>query len=334
MGMWRSVVAAAIAVPLACAATAGIVSSARAETQGIVAVANDLPITELDITQRIELRKVLGDPPLDRQQALKSIIDDQVKIIEARRLMMLPTDADITDRMQRIAKGMKLTREQLLANLKKAGISEASFRSYLQASVAFGRIIAAKFREEVKASPAEVDAKMAEIDKTIGAQMRKLMNDPRMKPLTVYSLMEVTLPIDGQDPGLLQSRAIEAQQVLQNFKGCNNAKRAAEGVFNVKIGKKFDADGAKLPKPMKQALDKAGEGRAIGPMRSKAGIQLVALCGVRTLTPPKPDFKMPSREQIERIVINEKYDRLEEKYQLQARDKVYVEYRNSNYAQQ
>jgi len=334
MTVWQSMVAAVIAVPLAFGAASVAPGDARAETQGIVAVANDMPITERDITQRIELRKILGDPPLDRKQALKGIIDDQVKILEAKRLSMIPSDSEITDRMQRIAKGMKLTREELLAKLKKEGISEATVRSYLLASVAFSRIISAKYREEVKASPEEVDAKMAEIDKNIGAQVRKLMNDPRMKPLTVYSLMEVTLPIDGEDPGLLQSRAIEAQQVLRNFKGCNNARKAAEGVFNVKIGKRFDADAAKLPKPMKQALDKAGEGRAIGPMRSKAGIQLVALCGVRTITPPKPDFKMPSREQVERLVINEKYDKLEEGYLEEARERVYVEYRNPNYAQQ
>ena len=334
MKIWRSIAAAAIAVPLAYGAITGVMPAARAETLGIVAIANDQPITERDITQRIELRKILGEPPIDRQKALRSLIDDQVKIIEARRLMMMPTDADITDRMQRIAKGMDITRQQLLERLKKAGIGEASFRTYLQASIAFGRIIAAKYREEVKASPEEVDAKMAEINNTIGAQVRKLQNDPRMRPITVYSLMEVTLPIDGEDPGLLQARAADAMQVMQRFKGCNNPRKAAEGVFNVKFGKKFDADGSKLPKPMKQALDKAGQGRAIGPMRAKEGIQLIALCGVRTITPPKPDFKMPTREQIERLVVNEKYDKLEEDYLKEARERVYVEYRNPNYATQ
>jgi hypothetical protein len=146
--------------------------------------------------------------------------------------------------------------------------------------------------------------------------------------------MEITLPLDSEDPMLLQSRAIEAQQVQRKFKGCGNTKSAADGIFNVKFGKKFDADGAKLPKPMKQALDKAGQGRAVGPMRGKQSIQLIALCGVRKISPQKPDFKMPSREQIERMVINEKYDRLEETYLKQAREKVYVEYRNSSYAQQ
>jgi peptidyl-prolyl cis-trans isomerase SurA len=271
---------------------------------------------------------------VDRQKALRSLIDDQVKILEARRLMMLPPDSEINDRMNRIAKGMDMTRDQLLARLKKAGISEASFRTYLLANLAFTRIIGAKYREEVKASPQEVDAKLAEINNTIGAQLRKIENDPRMKPITVYSLMEVSLPLDGDDPGLLQARAADAVQVLRRFKGCNNARKAAEGVFNVKFGKKFDADASKLPKPMKQALDKAGQGRAIGPMRGKEGIQLVALCGVRTISPPKPDFKMPTREQIERLVINEKYDKLEESYLKEARERVYIEYRNPNYAQQ
>lgn len=336
MTFLRSLIGAAAALPLAFLSLSPATAPAWAETQGIVAIANDQPITERDITQRIALRKLLGDLPADgmsRKQALQNLIDDQVKIQEATRLMMLPNDSEVTDRIDRIAKGMNLSRDQLLSKLKKEGISEANFRRYVQASVAFSRIIAAKYREQVTATPSEVDARMNEIKNKVDTQMSKIMNDPRMQPITVYSLMEITLPLDGEDPMLLQSRAIEAAQVLKNFKGCGNAKSAADGIFNVKFGKKFDADGSRLPKPMKQALDKAGQGRAIGPMRSKEGIQLIALCGVRKITPPKPDFKMPTRDQVERMVINEKYDKLEEEYLKTAREKVYVEYR-SNSAQQ
>ena len=105
-------------------------------------------------------------------------------------------------------------------------------------------------------------------------------------------------------------------------------------MFNVKQGKKFDADAAKLPKAMRAALDKAGVGRAVGPMRGKTGIQLLALCGIRKLTPPKPDFKMPARDQVERGLTNEKYDGLEEQYLKTIRGNVYIEYRNSSYARQ
>ena len=64
------------------------------------------------------------------------------------------------------------------------------------------------------------------------------MNDPRMKPVTVYSLMEIILPIDSEDPMLLQARAVGGcRSSVQRIKGCGNVKGAAEGIFNVKVGK-------------------------------------------------------------------------------------------------
>lgn len=337
MKIMRKLLAAAMAAPLACTLVLALPHTALAASQGIVAVVNDLPITDLDLEQHITLLDILGEMPRDgmtKQQALRDMIDEQVKITEAKRLGMLPSDSDISDRIDRAAKGMKLSRQELLAKLKARGISEATFRQYLAAQTGFSRIISAKYREDVKATDADVDAKMAEVKSNVNAQMSKIMNDPRMKPVTVYTLMEISFPIDNQDPGLLQSRAVEAQQVAKRFTGCGSAKAAAQGIFDVKISKKFEADGAKLPKQMKDILDKIGPGRAVGPMRSKNGLQLIAFCGTRKITPPKPDFKMPTREQVQRMVINDKYDKLEEDYLKTVRDKVYVEYRDPSYAQQ
>lgn len=309
---------------------------ARADTQGVIAVVNDIPVTERDLTRRIALLNALGDAPreLTRKQALQSIVDEEVMIAEARRLRMTPTDAQINDRIERLAKGMKLAPEGLVSRLKGAGVSEPAFRRYLSATMGFSRIISAKYQSKVEVSDAEVDAKMAEIKGKVGAEMNRIKSDPRMKPVTVYSLMEVTLPVEADDSMLLQSRAIEAAQVMKNFRSCGSARQAADGVFNVKIGKKFEADASKLPKPLKAALDKAGEGRAIGPVRDKAAIKLIAFCGSRTVSPKMPEFKMPTREQIERSLINDRYADREEEFLKTVRSKVYVEYRNANYAQQ
>ncbi len=326
-----------MAAPLACSLIFAAPGPALAVSQSIIAVANDQPITERDLEQYIVLLQILEETPaggLTKQQALRDMIDDQVKITEAKRLGMLPGEAEIDDRIERAAKGMKLTPKELLAKLKSRGISETTFRQYLAAQMGFNRIISGKYREDVKASAADVDAKMAEIKSNVNAQMAKIMNDPRMKPITVYTLMEIALPVDGQDMMLMQARAIEAQQIAQRFKGCDSAKAAAQGVFDVKIGKPFEADGAKLPKQMREILDKVGPGHAVGPMRGKTGMQLIAFCGTRKLTPPKPDFTMPSREQIERLVINDKFDKLEQNYLSTIRDKVYVEYRDPSYAPQ
>ena len=325
------------AIVLSALAAIPFARSPLAETQGVVVIVNDQPITEHDITERITLLTLLGDAgrvKLTRKLALRSLIDEQVKITEAAKFKQQPTEIEITEQVSRMSKGMDTTADGLTARLKKQGVSETAFKRYVGTLIGFNRVIGGKYRGQITVTEAEVNAKMAEIKGKVKGEMTKIMSDPRMKGVTVYSLMEINLPVEGTDSLLLQARAVEAQQVLQRFKGCGNLRAAAEGVFNVKQGKTFDADAAKMPKSLRAALEKAGVGRAVGPMRGKAGIQLLAFCGTRKLTPPKPDFKMPTREQVERGLKNEKYDGLEEQYLKTIRGNVYIEYRNPNYAQQ
>lgn len=310
-----------------------------AEGMGVVAVVNDQPITELDITQRISLMKILQDGPeggLSRKAALQMIVDDVVKIEEAKRVRYDASDTDITKHIERMTKNMKTTPADLLARLSKQGIGEASFRKYIRAQIGFNRIIGSKYRDQVKVTPAEVDAKLGEIKQKVNQRIAEIKKDPRAKPVTVYTLLEITLPVEQNDAmaaQLLQARAVEAVQVGKQFKGCKNARAAASGVYNVKFGKPIEAVAEKLPPPMRSALDKAGVGKAIGPMRGKGGIQLIGFCGVRKITPKIPEFQMPTRDQVENMLVNEQYAGIEEKYLKEARPKVYVEYRNSSYSQ-
>lgn len=325
--------AAALAATVLTSSSA--LSPLRAEPGGIVAVVNDKPITQRDITLRITLMKVLGGAKAEQMTprgALRSLIDDQVKLNEAGRLKLVPTDTDISSRIDRISKSMGMSSAELIGKLKAKGISEQSFRDYMSASTAFSQMIAMKYQANVSVTDAEVDAKFNEIKEKADGQIAKIMNDPRMKPVTVYTILEINLPVEGDDQFLLQGRAVEAQQIMARMKSCGGAKAAASGIFNVKIGKTLQADASKIPPQMKQALDKAGQGRAIGPIRSKQGIQLLALCGVRKMTPPKPDFKMPTRDQVKNAVINQKYDAIEESFLKTIRGKVYVEYRDKSFA--
>jgi peptidyl-prolyl cis-trans isomerase SurA len=332
---WRRLSSAALLAAMLCCAPS-LVAVRPAEAATLIAIVNDQPITDLDLTQRIALLEIMDDVPrsgMDKKKALRQLIDQAVKIQEAKRYNLLPSDAELSDRIRRLAQGLKLSVDQLYAKLEAKGVSKTTFLDYVRAGMGFNRIMQGKYGQQVKATDAEIDAKMADVKAKIGQEQAKIMSDPRMKPITVFNLMEILLPVDGEDPMLMQSRAIEAAQVAQRLKSCGGLKAASEGVFDVKKGKTFDADASKLPPPMKAALEKGGVGRAIGPMRGKGGIQLIALCGIRKITPPKPDFTMPTRDQVERAVINEKYDKLEEQYLSTARDKIYVEYRDPSYAQ-
>jgi peptidyl-prolyl cis-trans isomerase SurA len=198
-------------------------------------------------------------------------------------------------------------------------------------------MVNSKYRVKVDVKPEDVARKRAEIEGEVKKRMEEIQRDPRMKPVTVYTIQQIELPIengaDAMSAQLMQARAVEAAQYIQRYKGCKSAKAAAEGIFNVKVSKPIEADGAKLPPQLKAALDKVGAGKAVGPVRGKEGIQVIGLCGVRKLTRPKPKFQMPTDEQVATALSNEKFAEYEDKYIKELRLTAYIEYRDSSYSQ-
>lgn len=311
---------------------------AAAQNKGVIVVANDLPITDYDITQKINLLKVLGSDVsgTSRKQVLNSLIDDVVKIAEAKRLNAAPAAGEVNTQIGRIAKNLKMDSEGLLGKLKARGVDAEFFRRYVGAQIGFGRVLSIQKKkpEEATVTDADVDRKMAEIKSKANEQMNKIMADPRMKPVTVLSIIQYDLPVESDDPGLLQARAIETQQVIKQFKGCKNPKAAASGVFNVKVGRIIDADATKVPAELRQELTKRGPGAAIGPLRGKNSLQVIGYCGSRKITPPKPKFDMPTREQVRNSLESQKFVLVEQEVLREARKRVYIEYRDKSYAQQ
>lgn len=311
--------------------------AALASNQGVVATVNDVPITTLDIDQRLKLMKILGEREATkdpRKFALRTMIDEVVKISEAKKYKVNASDKEIDAQLERVAKGMKTDAAGLNSLLQKNGIETSSLKQMVAAQIAFSRILAGKYQVKIGVEPAEVDKKYAEIKTEMEQKVSTIMNDPRMKPVQIYSIIEIDLPVEtANDPMLLQARAVEAGQLIQKFNGCENARAAASGIFNVKIGKKIDAVAAKIPAPMKQALDSVGPGKAMGPARGPKGIQVIGFCGKSTVQPPKPKYELPTRQQVEIAVSNEKYAAVEAKYMVEMRKHAYVEYKDPAYAQ-
>lgn len=313
----------------------GTGNPARAAGQGVIATVNDIPITSFDIDQRLRLLELLGrklETSDARKKALNMMIDEVIKIAEGTKYKVNASDKEIEAQMGRVAKGMQTDVPGLRAKLQAQGIALASVKQYVAAQISFARILSGKYKFKVKVEPAEVDKKMADIKQNLEQKVSAMMNDPRMKAVQVYSILEIDLPVEGGDSMLLQARAVEAAQLIRNFKGCSTARAAASGIFNVKIGKPIDADAAKIPKRLKQALDKVGPGKAMGPARGGQGIQVIGFCGKRTLQPPKPKYELPTRQQVEVAVSNEKYDAAEEKYMTIMRKGALVEYKDPSYA--
>jgi peptidyl-prolyl cis-trans isomerase SurA len=322
----------------ACAAAIVLATPVLAEGQGIVAIVNDQAVTARDIDQRIKLLKAFGAQSVSRKEALQSLIDDQVKISEAKKLNIVVADKMVDERLQNMADANKGDRNALLARFAKQGISASALRRYLAAQIAFGGWMQVKQKKAPEPDKAQIDREYSDFMGKYNDFMKRYnaaKNDPRRRAVTVYQIQEVTFPMEADDPGLLQSRAIEAAQFIKRYKGCKSARAAAAGIFNVRIGKTLEADGSKLPKPLKAALDKAGPGSAFGPSRARNGIQVIGFCGKRAIAPPKlpPPPEAPTRAAIERKVRSEQMDKFEETFLAELRRNAIIDYKDPAYTQ-
>ncbi len=291
----------------------------------VLAVVNDLPITDFDVRQRMKLHRVLGmrfpSTAAARKRALQSLIDDAVLMAEARRRGMQVDETRVEAAVRNMARGMG-GMEKLKGALRKQGLGMDQLRQFVRAQMIF-RAIAARngFKPRVTVSEAEVRRRL-----------NKILSDPRLKPITIWRLRQAMLPVEKVSPvmrdQLLLARAVEAQQIMRNYRGCSSLKRAAAGIFNVQVSRVIEADPRKLPPPLKKALKKAGTKRLVGPIRTPRGIQVIGFCGTRTIKPKLPaGTKEQLRERLRASLEQEKLSRQVEIFMKKLRRKAIIEWR-------
>ena len=322
LGLRTIVMSAVVAAAVALAASP---QAQTATSQRLVVVVNDYPITDFDIDQRMRLKQALGSSggseAQQRKAALEELIDDVIKEAEAKRYKLEPNDQQIADSIEKMAKNIGTTTKGLTETLKARGVSIGTLNQYVKSSIAFNWIASRQYNVKVEVDPAEVDRRMANIQ-----------SDPRFRPVEVYELQEISLPVEqmgeAMAPQLFQARAIEAQQFMQRFDGCGNTRAAASGIFNVKITKTIQIAAKDLPADMRQALDQVGPGRLLGPMRGAEGVQIVAFCGQSTVEPQKP-----TREMVESLLANEKHELASQRILRDLRRSAYIDYKEPSRTQ-
>lgn len=284
-------------------------------SQRVLVVVNDQPITGYDVSQRIRLNKILGRGRNSRKDVMEELINDVIQISEAKKNKVDIDDKRINGAIASMAQTTGSNPGRLKNQLKSRGVSEASLKNQVKASLALRWLMQKQGAKIGKPTDAEVDRRL-----------RKINSDPRRQGATVYLIRQINLPVEqtssAMAPQLLQARAIEAQQIARKYKGCSSLRRASSGIYNVKLTRTIQADARRLPAQMRNALRKAGTRKMIGPMRTRSGIQMIAFCGVKKIAGQKA-----SREQAKSVVENEKFGQAADNILKKLRRNAFIDYK-------
>jgi peptidyl-prolyl cis-trans isomerase SurA len=147
-----------------------VVNGAHAQNNiSIAAIVNDNIITSNDVMGRINLGLQGANFKPDakmieefKKQALDALVDEEIRLSEARRLGISPTKEEIDEAFANLSKQNSKTPEEFAALLKKFDGVHASLQHQLATQIAWNNVVKRKVRPQIKVSEEDIDAYIAE----------------------------------------------------------------------------------------------------------------------------------------------------------------------------
>src|ERR1700704_1729906 len=126
----------------------GCGSPSSAQTGAVLV--NGEPITNYDIEQRSKLNFLRTNKPADRQQVINELIDEKVKIKEAKKFGVDPSSSDIDQSYAAMSSRMRITPEQLTKSLESQGIRPDTLKSRMKAEMVWTSLVRGRYKESLQ----------------------------------------------------------------------------------------------------------------------------------------------------------------------------------------
>lgn len=245
-----------------------------------------------------------------KKQALEELIDERLKLQEAKRLNVAADDAQVDTVIRNIAERNKMTPDQFAQHLKGMGTDIQAMRARFRAMLSWNEVVRRKFSPLVTVSPREVD-RMVSSSGTEGEDELELQ------------LHRITLAAPGKlDQKAMAHRFEEADRLRQGFSSCRHTRVLAAKIPNAK----FEDLGVRKPsfvqEPTRSLLVAAKEDEMLPPTMSPQGIELYAVCKRRVV---KADDQ--KRDRAAQELQQREFEVLAKRHLRDLRQDAHIEYR-------
>ena len=254
------------------------VPAAMPQQLSIVAVVNDDVISSLDLQARMAL--ILGttgrpDTPETRErmqkQVLQSLVDEQLKLQEAKRYNIIIGREDIEGAIARIETAQRKPAGSMEGFIKTRGLSVDSFHNQVKSEVAWTKLLARKARGEVKLT-----------DDEIYRAQQRMARGKKMKELQIASII---LPMmKGMDELEVIGIARDIRSQLQNGADAKTLIAQYRARLPLEFGPMTWVPRDAINPDIAQALENVSIGQISEPVKTPSGYQIIRLLDERTVS--------------------------------------------------
>lgn len=239
----------------------------------IAVLVNETPITSTDIARRakfVRLRRMKGNATTI---ATNELIDEAIKMKEARRINAVASDAEVSSAYAGFAKNNKLTQPQLGQVLSRSGTTVRGFKDYIRASLSWQRAVGSRMRAEASGRGGLGEkAKGPRFLSSAGTQGAKEGE---------YTLQQIVFVVPSDKRGQLSARRAQANQFRTRMNGCTNALELAKSLRDVSVRDRGRLLDSQLPPQWAKEIRALSEGGVTRTKDTDKGVEMLALCRKR-----------------------------------------------------
>ena len=295
---------------------AGTGSVAAQNEQFIVALVNDSPITNYDVTQRLRLLTVTTSrKPSDalRKKVIQDLISERIQLQEATKNSVVIPDEEVNKVFALVAKSNKMTAEQLTASLAQMGVHVKTMKHQIRARLAWRKVVQKKFRGQIAVNASQIDKAISSEEPASG------------KKEIEFQLQRIQLKLpDSSDQKKIAVRLVEAERLRTRFRSCSNIAEITKLVRKVTVKSVGRKQASKLVQPTRAILLSAKEGQMTPPVITSSGIELYAVCARRSI-----NRNDEQRKQVRSKLVSQEYDLLARRHLNDLHQDAYVDMREN-----
>jgi peptidyl-prolyl cis-trans isomerase SurA len=200
-----------------------------------------------------------------KKEALDELVEERLKLQEAKRLSATADDAQVDTILKSLAERNKMTIDQFGKHLATMGADIKSMRERFRATLSWNDVVRRKFSHEVVINQSEVDRFVA--TSTAG--------DDEVELKLQRFILSMPAKFDQKSLG---QRLDDAEKLRLDFKGCATGQVTAAKTVNTKFEDLGVKKAATIPEPTRSLLVNAKNGEIVPPNVTKAGVEVYALC--------------------------------------------------------
>jgi peptidyl-prolyl cis-trans isomerase SurA len=249
--------------------------------------------------------------PKFRKEAQEELIEERLKLQEAKRVGIDISDDEVKRVMKGIAERNKMTEEQFTQQVKGSGVEIATMRDRMKAQFAWREVVRKRGQMLISINDRDVERMLSSSANEAGEDTIELQ------------VQRITLLTPApMDQTAMARRYAEADALRRKFGGCNSMPGLAKEASEAKYEDLKYIKPSTVPEPTRSMLLSAKDGDMLPPATAASGVEIYAVCARR---PIKTDEK--TREKAMEELAAKEFEALAKRYLRDLRQDAHIEFR-------